>query len=75
MFRDNLFTLETNASPPIYFKSIHTKIKLNSLKHQHFTSPIFPSRGWVVVVAEPRRSASVEMALNPLINPLLTSFH
>lgn len=73
MFRDNLFTLETNTSLPIYFKSEHTKIKLNTLKRQHLTFPLFPIRG--SVVAEPRRSASVEMVLNPLINPLLTSFH
>lgn len=51
----------------------HTTINLNPLKLQHLTSPLFPIRGSVVV--EPRRSASVEMALNPPINPLLKSFH
>lgn len=73
MFCDNLFTLEKNVSLPIYFKPYHTTINLNPLKLQHLTSPLFPIRGSVVV--EPRRSASVEMALNPPINPLLKSFH
>lgn len=73
MLDDNPFTLETNASHPIWLKSYPTKIKLNTLKHQHLTPLLFPIR--CSEAAELRRSASVEMALNPIINPLLTSFH
>lgn len=66
MYHDNQFTLETNASLQISSKSYHTKIRLNTLSSASTSLPI---RG--LVVAEPWRSASVEMASNPLINPLL----
>lgn len=71
MLQDSPFTLETNASHPIWPKSYPIKIKLNTLKH--LTPLLFAIR--CSEVAELRRSASVEMALNPIINPLLTSFH
>lgn len=72
MVHDNPFTPETNASHPIWLKSDFTKIKVNTLERQRLTPRLFLIRR--SVVAEPRRSAGVEMALNPIINPLLTSF-